>query len=230
MQTTISITVKSADTAGMFTTMLEGEVLVESSAEPLLAAARTLIEQGVDPSITIAMQHPGSTTIALSSTIGMAARLTVEDGRQRRARGSAAGSAPSRVGHLAAHAFWRGGGTRHSPGRRPALQRGRGGAMKVTPARCRRPHHSQPGACPPPPRSPASGCRPRPRCHAARRSLASLVRRRPASGGPCPTAWTVPPDVAAILIARPDIVAVGDTLFSNTRSQTWRYLDSHNGD
>ena len=45
MQTTISITVKSADTAGMFTTMLEGEVLVESSAEPLLAAARTLIER-----------------------------------------------------------------------------------------------------------------------------------------------------------------------------------------
>ena len=80
MQTTISITVKSADTAGMFTTMLEGEVLVESSAEPLLAAARTLIEQGVDPNITIAMQHPGSTTIALSSTIGVAARLTVEDG------------------------------------------------------------------------------------------------------------------------------------------------------
>ena len=40
----------------------------------------------------------------------------------------------------------------------------------------------------------------------------------------------VPPDVAAILIARPDVVAVGDTLFSNTRSQTWRHLGSHNGD
>ena len=39
------------------------------------------------------------------------------------------------------------------------------------------------------------------------------------------TGWTVSPDVAAILIARPDIQAVGDTLFPNTKSQTWRYLN-----
>ena len=31
-------------------------------------------------------------------------------------------------------------------------------------------------------------------------------------------------DVAANLIARPDIQAVGDTLFSNTKSQGWEYL------
>jgi hypothetical protein len=42
--------------------------------------------------------------------------------------------------------------------------------------------------------------------------------------------WSVPADVAAILIARPDVQAVGDTLFSNTRSQTWRYCGSHKGD
>jgi hypothetical protein len=36
--------------------------------------------------------------------------------------------------------------------------------------------------------------------------------------------WIVPKDVAANLIARPDIQAVGDTLFSNTKSQGWEYL------
>ena len=43
------------------------------------------------------------------------------------------------------------------------------------------------------------------------------------------TGWTVPEDVAATLIARPDIQTVGDTLFPNTRSQTWRYATTQEG-
>ena len=48
--------------------------------------------------------------------------------------------------------------------------------------------------------------------------------------GPGREWWTlsngqsVAADVAANLIARPDIQAVGDTLFPNTKSQTWEYL------
>jgi hypothetical protein len=44
------------------------------------------------------------------------------------------------------------------------------------------------------------------------------------------TGQTVPREVAVVLIARPDIQAVGDTLFASTKSQTWRYLDLHKGD
>ena len=37
--------------------------------------------------------------------------------------------------------------------------------------------------------------------------------------------WTVPPDVAAIVINHPGVAAVGDALFPNTRSQTWRFIE-----
>jgi hypothetical protein len=42
------------------------------------------------------------------------------------------------------------------------------------------------------------------------------------------TGWTVPPDVAAILIGRSEIQAVGDALFPN-QSQTWRYATTQDG-
>ena len=164
----------------MFASRHDGRLLVLASTEPFCAAARVLLAEGVDPGIDHRDAAPRlRSTIALRSTIGVAARLTVEDGPQWRAAVPPL-ACPVRVGRLAVHAFWRGGGARHSPGRRRALWRDRGGgAMKATPAPCRHLHHSQPGACPPPPRSPASGCRPRPRCHAARRNLASLVRAGP---------------------------------------------------
>lgn len=38
--------------------------------------------------------------------------------------------------------------------------------------------------------------------------------------------WALSPDIAEILIARPEVQAVGDTLFPGTRSQTWRFIES----
>jgi hypothetical protein len=69
----------------------------------------------------------------------------------------------------------------------------------------------------------------RPRCHAPRRNLAPLVRAGLRMVGL--VQWLERAGRRrAILIARPDVQAVGDTLFSNTRSQTWRYCGSHKGD
>jgi hypothetical protein len=44
--------------------------------------------------------------------------------------------------------------------------------------------------------------------------------------------WIVTPEVAAIVIKRPNIVAVGAGLFRNSLGQTWRYFnpkESNNG-
>ena len=40
--------------------------------------------------------------------------------------------------------------------------------------------------------------------------------------------WVVPEHIAAVLIRRPDVVAVGDALFPG-HSQTWRYTPTEGG-
>src|SRR5262249_23245488 len=53
--------------------------LLSSSRQPLLDAARVLLAQGIPPETPLAMQHKGSATIAMTSTVGEAAKLTVEE-------------------------------------------------------------------------------------------------------------------------------------------------------
>jgi hypothetical protein len=50
-----------------------------TSRTPFLSAARVLMKEGVDPDTPITLGHDGSATVSLRSTIGQAARLTVEE-------------------------------------------------------------------------------------------------------------------------------------------------------
>ena len=57
----------------------DGRKLLSSSRQPLLDAGRVLLAEGIPPDPRIAMQHKGSATIAMTSTVGVAAKLTVEE-------------------------------------------------------------------------------------------------------------------------------------------------------
>lgn len=61
----------------------DGSELVKSSRQPFLDGARELLRRGIDPVTPIVMRRPGSATDALRSTIGAAAKLTVDEGTQR---------------------------------------------------------------------------------------------------------------------------------------------------
>lgn len=50
------------------------------SRTPLLSAARLLLAEGVPPDAPLTLQHRGSDTIAMRTTVGAAAELTVEEG------------------------------------------------------------------------------------------------------------------------------------------------------
>jgi hypothetical protein len=54
-------------------------VIAQASRQPLLDAARVLINRGVDPSVILEMWHDGATYYALRATLGHAAKLAVED-------------------------------------------------------------------------------------------------------------------------------------------------------
>ena len=54
-----------------------------TSRQPLLAAARVLVGEGVDPSAVLEMKRPGSSHVALRAPVGVAARLTVDESRPR---------------------------------------------------------------------------------------------------------------------------------------------------
>src|SRR4051812_29529761 len=63
-----------------FTARHDGAVLVAGSREPFCAAARVLIERGVDPAARLVMRHAGADHDALRAKLGAAAKLTIEDG------------------------------------------------------------------------------------------------------------------------------------------------------
>jgi len=50
-----------------------------TSRTPFFAAARVLMAEGIDPETPITLGHEGSAIVSLRSTIGQAARLTVEE-------------------------------------------------------------------------------------------------------------------------------------------------------
>jgi hypothetical protein len=59
----------------------DGTVLVSRSRQPLLDAARVLIQQGYSPSARIEMWRPGASQYAMRGVLGVAARLTVDETR-----------------------------------------------------------------------------------------------------------------------------------------------------
>jgi hypothetical protein len=62
---------------GRYMARLGERVICVSTRQPLLDAARVLLAEGVAPEARIAMRHEGSPHVALSSTVGKAAKLTV---------------------------------------------------------------------------------------------------------------------------------------------------------
>jgi hypothetical protein len=61
------------------------EVLVDSSRQPFVDAARALIERGYDPTSILEMKHEGSDIVALRGPLLKAARLSVEEGAKDKA-------------------------------------------------------------------------------------------------------------------------------------------------
>ena len=76
----ITVTVMPSNRPGEFVAALGGQPLC-CSHEPLLAAARELTAAGIPPGTILTMRHAGSDVDALTVRLGVAARLTVEDGR-----------------------------------------------------------------------------------------------------------------------------------------------------
>ena len=69
---------------GRFVATLAGRQLC-TSREPLLAASRVLLAEGVAPESPIATRHAGADFDAMMSTVGAAAGLTVSEGNTRSA-------------------------------------------------------------------------------------------------------------------------------------------------
>ena len=63
---------------GKFVVTLDGRQLC-ISREPLIAAARALLADGIDPETPIATRHAGSDFDAMTSTVGTAAKWTVRE-------------------------------------------------------------------------------------------------------------------------------------------------------
>ena len=63
---------------GKFVVTLDGRQLC-ISRQPLLDAARVLINEGVDPATPIATRHAGAGFDAMTSTVGAAAKWTVKE-------------------------------------------------------------------------------------------------------------------------------------------------------
>lgn len=68
--------------SGKFDGFIDDRQVVIGSATPFCDASRALLAEGVSPDAVIEMRHEGSSTLALRSTVGVAAKLTVEEGRR----------------------------------------------------------------------------------------------------------------------------------------------------
>lgn len=64
----------------LFDGAIDGRIVVCRSTQPLLDGCRALLAEGVDPTTPISMRHVGSEIDALTSTVGKAAALTIEEG------------------------------------------------------------------------------------------------------------------------------------------------------
>jgi hypothetical protein len=75
----IRIDVRPANRRGMYTAAIAGRDLC-TSRQPFLDSARVLLGEGADPRTELVMRRENG-TISLTSTVGYAAELTVEDGQ-----------------------------------------------------------------------------------------------------------------------------------------------------
>jgi len=64
----------------LFDGRVDGRIIVERSPTPFCDGARVLLAEGCDPATRFNMRHDGSTGDALRSTVGVAAKLMVEEG------------------------------------------------------------------------------------------------------------------------------------------------------
>ena len=68
---------------GRYRVTIDGRVLVEDTSEPLFAGARALQAEGVAAAERLCTRHAGSPHVSLTSTVGVAAKLTVREDRRR---------------------------------------------------------------------------------------------------------------------------------------------------
>jgi hypothetical protein len=64
---------------GSFSASLGDDVVLERTSEPLLDGARALLKRGAHPGAVVTTRHAGSPHIAMRSTVGEAARWTVQE-------------------------------------------------------------------------------------------------------------------------------------------------------
>jgi hypothetical protein len=64
---------------GYYAACLDDRVITKQTRTPLLTSARVLLSEGCDPATPIQMKHKGSDIVALKSTIGRAATLSVRE-------------------------------------------------------------------------------------------------------------------------------------------------------
>jgi hypothetical protein len=79
IQHSIIVIVAPLDRRGRFSVRFDGRSLVSASRLPFCDGARELVRLGYQPELVLLMRHEGSSAVALRSTIGEAAKLTVED-------------------------------------------------------------------------------------------------------------------------------------------------------
>jgi hypothetical protein len=77
----IAAVVEPAECHGGFRAYVGGRVIVASSRQPFLDAARVLIGEGHNPRTILEMRHVGTDHIALCSPLWAAAKLDVKDGK-----------------------------------------------------------------------------------------------------------------------------------------------------
>jgi hypothetical protein len=63
----------------LFDAKIADRIVVRRNAQPLLDACRVLMAEGCNPATPIVMRHEGSVMDALRTTVGHAAKLTVDE-------------------------------------------------------------------------------------------------------------------------------------------------------
>ena len=80
---TVVLLIKPSGRAGRFLGYV-GDELIVTSRQPFLDGARALLERGYDPATPYNMRHANSEVLSfVTTTIGHAAGLTVDDSRTR---------------------------------------------------------------------------------------------------------------------------------------------------
>jgi hypothetical protein len=68
--------------AGKYSWFIRGKLVIESSRQPFLDAARRLLSSGVSADAFLIMRHVRSHTDSFKAKIGEAAKLTVQEGEE----------------------------------------------------------------------------------------------------------------------------------------------------